>query len=265
MKYHRTLNERKMVVFVVQTSRYFGPCRILPYPAVSCRILPYLPYPAVSCRILPYPAYPAVSCRILPYPAVSCRILPYPAVSPRIMPYRIRVTGKPHCTELWKSRTEGKNPCFQTLLGPHCLLLISICFPHPVLLISKMRRDGQHSPKQNSLVKISRSQRADCPNKCIIINQTQAQGTAFLADSECKYMQSTRRAPACMRACSTVTAEASGCPEGCLGPHGGHSQFPGCNFRRSSVSPLPLPSASTKQIKGSVGMTVHRLHLHKHI
>ena len=48
-----------MVVFVVQTSRYFGPCRILPYPAVSCRILPYLPYPAVSCRILPYPAYPA--------------------------------------------------------------------------------------------------------------------------------------------------------------------------------------------------------------
>ena len=107
MKYHQTLNERKMVVFVVQTSRYFGPCRILPYPAVSCRILPYLPYPAVSCRILPYPAYPAVSCRILPYPAVSCRILPYPAVSCRILPYhavscrilpyRIRVTGKPHC------------------------------------------------------------------------------------------------------------------------------------------------------------------------
>ena len=87
MKYHRTLNECKMVVFVVQTSRYFGPCRILPYPAVSCRILPYLPYPAVSCRILPYPAYPAVSCRILPYPAISCRILPYPAVSCRILPY----------------------------------------------------------------------------------------------------------------------------------------------------------------------------------
>ena len=87
MKYHRTLNERKMVVFVVQTSRYFGPCRILPYPAVSCRILPYLPYPAVSCRILPYPAYPAVSCRLLPSPAVSCRILPYPAVSCRILPY----------------------------------------------------------------------------------------------------------------------------------------------------------------------------------
>ena len=116
MKYHQTLNERKMVVFVVQTSRYFGPCCILPYPAVSCRILPYLPYPAVSCRILPYPAYPAVSCRILPYPAVSCRILPYPAVSCRILPYpavsccilpypavscrilpyRIRVTGKPN-------------------------------------------------------------------------------------------------------------------------------------------------------------------------
>ena len=87
MKYHQTLNERKMVVLIVQTSRYFGPCRILPYPAVSCRILPYLPYPAVSCRILPYPAYPAVSCRILPYPAVSCRILPYPAVSCRILPY----------------------------------------------------------------------------------------------------------------------------------------------------------------------------------
>ena len=83
MKYHRTLNERKMVVFVVQTSRYFGPCRILPYPAVSCRIWRIPPYPAVSCRILPYPA---VSCRILLYPAVSCRILPY----------RIRVTGKPH-------------------------------------------------------------------------------------------------------------------------------------------------------------------------
>ena len=115
MKYHQTLNEREMVVFVVQTSRYFGRCRILPYPAVSCRILPYLPYPAVSCCILPYPAYPAVSCRILPYPAVSCRILPYPAVSCRILPYpavscrilpypavscrilpyRIRVTGKP--------------------------------------------------------------------------------------------------------------------------------------------------------------------------
>ena len=117
MKYHKGLNERKMVVFVVQTSRYFGPCRILPYPAVSCRILPYLRYPAVSCRILPYPAYPAVSCRILPYPAVSCRILPYPAVSCRILPYpavsccilpypavscrillyRIPVTGKPKC------------------------------------------------------------------------------------------------------------------------------------------------------------------------
>ena len=93
MKYHRMLNERKMVFFVVQPSRYFGPCRILPYPAVSCRILPYLPYPVVSCRILPYPTYPAVSCRILPYPAVSCRILPYPAVSCRILPYRIRVTG----------------------------------------------------------------------------------------------------------------------------------------------------------------------------
>ena len=87
MKYHRTLNERKMVVFVVQTSRYFRPCRILPYPAISCRILPYLPYPAVSCQILPYPAYSAESCRILPYPAVSCRILPYPAVSCRILPY----------------------------------------------------------------------------------------------------------------------------------------------------------------------------------
>ena len=61
MKYHQTLNERKMVVFVVQTSRYFGPCRILPYPAVS----------AVSCRILPYPAVSLVSCRILPYPAVE--------------------------------------------------------------------------------------------------------------------------------------------------------------------------------------------------
>ena len=59
-------------------------CRILPYPAVSCRILRILPYSAVSCRILPYPA---VSCRILPYPAVSCRILPYPAVSCRILPY----------------------------------------------------------------------------------------------------------------------------------------------------------------------------------
>ena len=113
MKYLRTLNERKMVVFVVQLSRYFGPYRILPYPAVSCRILPYLPYPAVSGRILPYPAYPAVSCRILPYPAVSCRILPYPAVSCRILPYpavscrilpyRIRVTGKPQ----WTMVTEG--------------------------------------------------------------------------------------------------------------------------------------------------------------
>ena len=72
----------------VQTSRYFGPCCILPNPAVSCRILPYLLYPAESCRILPYPAYPAVSCRILPYPAVSCHILPYPAVSCRILPYR---------------------------------------------------------------------------------------------------------------------------------------------------------------------------------
>ena len=93
MKYHQTLNERKMVVFVVQTSRYFGPSRILPYPAVSCVSCRILPYPAVSCRILPYPA---VSCRILPYPAVSCRILPYPAVSCRILPYRIRVTGKPN-------------------------------------------------------------------------------------------------------------------------------------------------------------------------
>ena len=35
-------------------------CRILPYPAVSCRICRILPYPAVPCRIL----------RILPYPAV---------------------------------------------------------------------------------------------------------------------------------------------------------------------------------------------------
>ena len=113
MKYHRTLNERKMVVFVVQTSRYFGPCLILPYPAVSCRILPYLPYPAVSCRILPYPAvscrispYPAVSCRILPYSAVSCRILPYPAVSCRILPYpavsphyRTFCAGVKHCSK----------------------------------------------------------------------------------------------------------------------------------------------------------------------
>ena len=125
MKYHRTLNERKMVVFVVQISRYFGPCRILPNLAVSCRILPYLPYPAVSCRILPYPAvscvschilpypavscrilpYPAVSCRILPYPAVSCRILPYPAVSCHILPYRIRVTGKPQSV-----LTQGPQP-----------------------------------------------------------------------------------------------------------------------------------------------------------
>ena len=87
MKYHRTLNERKMVVFVVQTSRYFGPCRILQYPAVSCRICRILPYPAVSCRILRMLPYAAVSCRILPYPAVSCRILPYPAVSCRILPY----------------------------------------------------------------------------------------------------------------------------------------------------------------------------------
>ena len=87
MKYHRTLNERKMVVFVVQTSRYFGPCRILPYPAVSCRIWRIPPYPAVSCRILRILPYPAVSCRILPYPAVSCRILPYPSVSCRILPY----------------------------------------------------------------------------------------------------------------------------------------------------------------------------------
>ena len=124
MKYHRTLNERKMVVFIVQTSRYFGPCCILPYPAISCRILRYLPYPAVSCRIVPYPSYPAVSCRILPYPAVSCRILPYaavscrilpypavscrilpyPAVSCRILPYRIRVTGKP----LWCKKVTPK-------------------------------------------------------------------------------------------------------------------------------------------------------------
>ena len=94
MKYHRTLNERKMVVFVVRTSRYFGSCRILPYlavprhimpyPAVSCRICRILPYPAVSSRILRILPYPAVSCRILPYLAVSCRILPYPAVSCRI-------------------------------------------------------------------------------------------------------------------------------------------------------------------------------------
>ena len=87
MKYHRTLNERKMVVFVVQTADILNPvvsCRILPYPAVSCCICRILPYPAVSCRILPIPA---VSCRILPYPAVSCRILPYPAVSCRILPY----------------------------------------------------------------------------------------------------------------------------------------------------------------------------------
>ena len=62
MKYHRTLNERKMVVFVVRTSRYFGSCRILPYPPLICRIMPYS---AVSCRNL----------RILPYPAVSCRNL----------------------------------------------------------------------------------------------------------------------------------------------------------------------------------------------
>ena len=89
MKYHRTLNERKMVVFVVQTADILDPVvssRILPYPAVSCHICRMLRYPAVSCRIL----------RIVPYPAVSCRILPYPAVSCRIVPYRIRVTGKPH-------------------------------------------------------------------------------------------------------------------------------------------------------------------------
>ena len=109
----RTPNERKTVVFVVRTSRYFGSCCILLYPAASCHIMPYtavscriclillypavscrilriLPYHATSCRILPYPAISAVSCRILPYlpnPAVSCRILPYPAVSCRILPY----------------------------------------------------------------------------------------------------------------------------------------------------------------------------------
>ena len=99
-KFHGTLNERKMVFSVVRTSRYFGSCCILPYPAVSCCIMPYaavscrirrilpsschiLPYSATSCLILPYPA---VSCRILPYPAVSCRILPYPAVSCCILP-----------------------------------------------------------------------------------------------------------------------------------------------------------------------------------
>ena len=66
-----------------------------------------------------------------------------------------------------------------------------------------------------------------------------------------------------MNACSTVTAEASRHPKGCLGPHG-HPQFPGCNSLGSSLSPLPLPSAKMKQIKGTVGIIVHRLHLHKH-
>ena len=102
MTYHRTPNERKMVVFVVRTSRYFGSCRILPYPAAFCRIMPYTAVSCRICRILSYPAYPAVSCRILPLPTLSCRILPYPAVSSpypavscRILPYRIRVSGKP--------------------------------------------------------------------------------------------------------------------------------------------------------------------------
>ena len=96
--------------------------------------------------------------------------------------------------------------------------------------------------------------------KCIIINQTQAQKIAFLADSKCKYMQSIRRAPACVNARSTVTAEASGC----FGPHG-NPQFLGCNSWRNNLSPLPLPSAKTRQIKGSVGIVLHELHLHKHI
>ena len=86
----QVLHERKIVFFVVQTSRYFGSCRILPYPAVSCQNKLYTAVSAIYCRILvslPYPAYPAVSCHFLPYPAVSSRIPPYPAVSCHILPY----------------------------------------------------------------------------------------------------------------------------------------------------------------------------------
>ena len=74
------------------------------------------------------------------------------------------ISAYTHCTDLRNSGTEGKNPCFQTLLGLHGILVISICLPHHLLLISKMRRDVQHSWKANCLVMISRSQRADCPN-----------------------------------------------------------------------------------------------------
>ena len=45
----------------------------------------------------------------------------------------------------------------------------------------------------------------------------------------------------------------------------GGPQFQGCNCWRSSLSPLPLQSAKAKQIKCSVGIAVHRLHLHEHI
>ena len=90
MKYHRIPNERKMVFFVVRTSRYFVSCRIPRYHAVYCCIPPYLPYPATSCKFLPYPA---TSRHILPLAAVSFRILPYPAVSCRI---RCAYQGNPN-------------------------------------------------------------------------------------------------------------------------------------------------------------------------
>ena len=45
----------------------------------------------------------------------------------------------------------------------------------------------------------------------------------------------------------------------------GGAQFPDCNCWRSILSPLPLQSAKAKQIKCSVAIAVHRLHLQKHI
>ena len=104
MKYRRRPNERRMVVLVVRTSRYFRSSHIVPYPALSCGMLFISAVSAVSCRIVLYPVvscvscrilplsrcilpYHAVSSRILPYPAVSCRILPHPAMSCHILPY----------------------------------------------------------------------------------------------------------------------------------------------------------------------------------
>ena len=110
--------------------------------------------------------------------------------------------------------------------------------------------DSGQKPENTASVSVQMRHHNKVHNdKCIVINQKQAQKTAFLADSECKYMQIIRRAPACMNSSSTVTADAIGCLEGCLGPYG-HPELPGCNLLRSSLSPLPLASSKTKQIKG---------------